>query len=221
MERDADLDMMKNLRQKVPILEENKAKLMFHVNQMLRNLAYNNSTPSVRRMIEATPLVTVSMQLLVTLLEMTGRVPSLSGAIRKALTDAHGKPEPLRNIKSFDTGYLKIDIVGDSTLIFHLAENTPGASVCGKKITKPAGWEFSVEGIHRLVKDYISMHCMVDMTAQGGATAAQFKKNLDELWTRSPVEMEPTNSFCELLCFVGQATTWPARTRERPAFIED
>ena len=63
------------------------ATLIFHVNQMLRNLAYNNSTPSVRRMIEATPLVTVSMQLLATLLEMTGRVPSLSGAIRKALTD--------------------------------------------------------------------------------------------------------------------------------------
>ena len=92
-------------------------------------------------MIEATPLVTVSMQILITMLEMTGRVPSLSGAMRKALTDAHGKPEPLQHIKSFDTGYLKIDIVGDSTLIFHLAHNTPGASVCGKQITKQ-GLEF-------------------------------------------------------------------------------
>ena len=71
---------------------------------------------------------------------------------------------------------MKIDIVGDSTLIFHLAHNTPGASVCGKQITKPKGWNFSVEGIHKLVKDYISMHCMVDMTAQGGATAAHYKK---------------------------------------------
>ena len=187
-EQDADLDMMRNLT-KIPILEENKAKLMFHVNQMLRNLAYNNSTPPVRRMIEATPLVTVSMQILITLLEMTGRVPSLSRAMRKALTDAHGKPEPLQDIKSYNTGYLKIDIVGDSSLIFHVAENTPGASMSGKKGLKPAGWEFSVEGIHRLVKDYISMHCMIDMTAQGGATAAQFMKSINELWARSPVEM--------------------------------
>ena len=167
-------------------MEQNKAKLMFHVNQMLRNMTYNNSTPPVRRMVEATPLVTVSMQMLITMLEMTGRVPSLSGAMRKALTDAHGKPEPLQNIKSFDTGYLKIDIVGDSSLIFHLAHNTPGASSNGKQITKPKGWNFSVEGIHKLLKDYISMHCMVDMTAQGGATAAHFTKNLDELWERSP-----------------------------------
>ncbi len=77
-------------------MEQNKAKLMLHVNQMLRNMAYNNSTPSVRRMVEATPLVTVSMQMLITMLEMTGRVPSLSGAMRKALTGAHGKPEPLK-----------------------------------------------------------------------------------------------------------------------------
>ena len=54
---------------------------------------------------------------------------------------------------------------------------------------KPPGWEFSIEGIHRLVKDYISMHCMVDMTAQGGATAAQFMKSINELWARSPVDM--------------------------------
>ncbi len=47
---------------------------------------------------------------------------------------------------------------------------------------------YSVEGIHKLVKDYISKHCMVDMTAQGGATATHYKKNLDELWTRSPAK---------------------------------
>ncbi len=109
-------------------------------------------------MIAATPLVTVSMQILITLLEMTGRAPSPSRAMRKAFTDAHGKPEPLQDSKSYNTGYLKIDIVGDSSWIFHVAENTPGASMSGKKRLKPSGWEFSVEGIHRLVKDYISMH---------------------------------------------------------------
>ena len=130
------LDMMENLP-KVSILEENKAKLFFHVNQMLRNWAYNNSTPPVRRMIEATPLVITSMQILTTLLEMTGRVPGLSGAMRKALTEAHGKPEPLQDIKSYDTGYLKVDVVGDSSLIFHVAENTPVASLDGKKVVNP------------------------------------------------------------------------------------
>ena len=94
----------------VTVMEENQAKLMFHTNQMLRNLAYYNSTPAVRRMIEAMPVVTMSMQILVTLLEMTGRVKSLSAAMKHALVNAHGNPEPLNNIKSYDTGYLKVDI---------------------------------------------------------------------------------------------------------------
>ena len=33
------------------------------------------------------------------------------------------------------------------------------------------------------------MHCMVDVAAQGGATAGDFVKNINELWIRSPVEM--------------------------------
>ena len=92
----------------------------------------------------------------------------------------------MQHLKSFDTGYLKIDVVGDSSLIFHLAHNTPGASMDGKKIIKPKGWDYSIEGIHKLLNAYISMHGMIDMTAQGGATAANFTRNLDELWKRSP-----------------------------------
>jgi hypothetical protein len=187
-EREADQDMLKS-QPPVTVMEENKAKLMFHTNQMLRNLAYYNSTPAVRRMIEAMPVVTMSMQILVTLLEMTGRVQSLSAAMKHALVNAHGNPEPLNNIKSYDTGYLKVDIYGDSSLIFHVSENTPGASVVKGKVVKPKDWKFSVEGIHKLVKDYISMHCMVDATAQGGASAGDFVKNINELWSRSPVEM--------------------------------
>ena len=43
-EREADQDMLKS-QPPVTVMEENKAKLMFHTNQMLRNLAYYNSTP--------------------------------------------------------------------------------------------------------------------------------------------------------------------------------
>ena len=156
-EREADQDMLKS-QPPVTVMEENKAKLVFHTNQMLRNLAYYNSTPAVRRMIEAMPVVTMSMQILVTWLEMTGRVESLSAAMKHALVNAHGNPEPLNNIKSYNTGYLKVDIYGDSSLIFRVSENTPGSSVVMGKVVKHKGWKFSVEGIHKLVKDYISMH---------------------------------------------------------------
>ena len=71
-------------------------------------------------------------------------------------------------------------------MILHLAHNTPGAGVDGKHIIKPKGWDFTIEGIHKLVKNYISMHGMVDVTAQGGATAANFTKNIDDLWKRKP-----------------------------------
>ncbi len=74
-------------------------------------------------------------------------------------------------------------------MIFHVAENTPGASMDKGKLVKPTDWKFSVRGIHQLVKDYISMHCMVDVAAQGGATDGDFVKNINELWTRSPVDM--------------------------------
>ena len=54
-EREADLEMLKMNGPPITALEENKAKLMFHTNQMLRNLTSYNSEPTVRRMIEAVP----------------------------------------------------------------------------------------------------------------------------------------------------------------------
>ena len=114
------------------------------------------------------PVVTMSMQILVTLLEMTGRVQNLSEAMKHALKAAHGNPEPLDDIKAYDLGHLQVDIFADSSMIFHPAASTPGASVVNGKLIKPKGFVHSVEGLHRLVKDYISMHCMVDVAAQGG-----------------------------------------------------
>ena len=166
---------------------------------MLRNLTYYNSEPTVRRMIEAVPELTMNLQTLATLLDMTGRVPNLGISMKRALVAAHGNPEPLDDIKAYDLGYLKVDIFADSSMISHPAASTPGASVVNGKLIKPKGFVHSVEGLHKLTKDFISMHCMLDIAAQGAATAKEFTKLVDELWIRSPVEMG-ADKFLTSLC---------------------
>ena len=107
----------------------------------------------------------------------------------RSLKDAHGDPEPVKGLKAPDLGFVKVGVFADSSLIFHPAATTPGASILNGKLVKPKGFVHSVAGLHTLIKDFVSVHCMLDIAAEGAATAKEFTKLIDELWTRSPVEI--------------------------------
>ncbi len=127
---------------------------MFHTTQMLRQLSYYNGTPKIRRMTAAVPELTMAMQTLATMLDMSGRATNLCAAMSKSFKEAHGDPELVKRLKAPDLGYVKVDIFADSALIFHPAATTPGASILNGKLVKPKGFEHSVAGLHKLIKDF-------------------------------------------------------------------
>ncbi len=109
------------------------------------------------------PQLTMAMQTLATMLDMSGRATNLCAAMRKYLMEAHGDPDPAKGLKAPDLGYVKVDIFADSSLIFHPAATTPGASILNGMLVKPKGFENTVAGLHKLIKDCLgalhARHC--------------------------------------------------------------
>ncbi len=83
-------------------------------------------------------------------------------------------------------GHVKIDILSDSSLMFHCAPSTTGAQTVGGRLVKPKNFELTVLPIHKLVKTFVSTHCTVDIAAGGGATSSGLARLSDQLWERRP-----------------------------------
>ena len=112
--REREEDMLLVQGPPVTILDQNKAKVMFHTTQMLRQLSYYNGTPRIRRMTTALPELTMAMQTLVTMLNISGRATNFCAAMKKFLTDARGDPEPANGLRAPDLGHVKVDVFADS-----------------------------------------------------------------------------------------------------------
>ncbi len=157
------------------------------------------------------PEMTMAMQTLTTLLNLSNLAPNLAAAFKEWLKNARGDPEPFKKLSSPNLGHVKTDVIADSSLLFHHAPSTPGARIVGGKLVKPQDFELTVIPLHKLIKDFVAMHCSLDVAAEGGATSAGLARLCEELWMRSPVQ-KGAESQVTRMCWVSwtcnDVATW-------------
>ena len=108
-------------------------------------------------------------------------------------------------------GAVKVDIIAASCMLFHPAESMPGATMVDGKLKKPPGWTHTAQGIHKLIKGFASMRCILDIAAIGAATCTELGSAVDELWIRNPMRMgadKPLTMVCVLMWTCNDVAIW-------------
>ena len=145
------------------------AEYSFHAHSVLRQLCYYQGTLDLRVTVGAMGTDPVGTSMAITsMLHLTKRSPGLLDALVREMMIAREGSEPLKNLAEQEWSNIKIDVIGDSSLITHLGASTPGAKVVGNKIEKPPGWEPSVAELHIGMKRMLGVSCSLDVAAEGG-----------------------------------------------------
>jgi hypothetical protein len=109
------------------------------------------------------------------------------------LSNASGDgTKPLKDVLLATMGHMKLEIIGDPSLILRGGPCAPDATIGPTgKVEKPGGWQPSVVEGRVHVKNFVGVTCSVDVAAEGGATCAGLGRLRDELRERCLVGTGP------------------------------
>ena len=153
------------------IEQPKESKLCYFVLIAFSQLCYLTGSREMRSMAVQMPFeLHYTARALVSLMQITGRASSAAKALANQMhppEDAPGKPEPFTTYKNVsDWIAYKLDVVGDSGLMFHPSWDTPGViRAADGTLKSPPGWTPSVADLFDLVKRYQTITGPCDMIA--------------------------------------------------------
>ncbi len=178
------------------VLKENKDRLCYVIRATLQRVAYYQGSHELRSAVSNMPfeLVALARQLQV-FLKLTGRNFGISNKLADEL--ALGNQEPFGGCGVPDQEVVKIDLVGDSSLLGHPGLNYPGVRKAkdGAHLP-PVGWTPEVATLRQEVRRHLlNDGAILDVLAEGGATCEGLTRLATEAWLRKPTSGGAHDTF--------------------------
>ena len=131
----ADAEENSTIRDSVTFsqLEENRARFSFYSHTLLRTVAYYSGTRDLRSLVASIPYeLNQTMMCTVSLLDCAKRAQGVMQGLEELKKD----PERFKTSGGPRWNGIKVDVIGDSSLLAHVGPSTPGATMKDGKLVK-------------------------------------------------------------------------------------
>ena len=90
-------------------------------------------------------------------------------------------PDIFAGLSAVNWGGIKVDVLGDSSLLAHPGLSTPGVTINAKGVLKnPPNWQVSVADLHEGIKRMVNVDVALDICVEGGSTCVGLARLADE-----------------------------------------
>ena len=107
------------------------------------------------------------------------------------LEELMSNTERFKSMAATQWAGIKVDVIGDSSLLAHVGATTSGVTMNKGKLVKPPNWSTSVADLHEGIKRFVGVNIALDMCVEGGTTCQGLARLADEVWSRALVETGP------------------------------